>query len=114
MFGAGDYDNVPAIIQRRLSEDEIRQQVREECAQFLESIKQTCVPEIFRNCDFFGEREHENGWVDLSTDEKKLLDAVAKAIREGRKADDRRKQPGSSSRKCESSPEHDSGEGVAR
>jgi hypothetical protein len=96
---------VPAIVQRRLSEDEIRQQVREECAQFLESIKQTQVPEIFRQCDFYGEREHEDGWIDLSTDEKKLLMAAAKALREGRKASDQRKRPESEGAVCPSTPE---------
>jgi len=107
MFGQDD--NVPAIIQRRLSEEEIRQQVREECAQLLESIKQTQVPEIYRDCDFFGEREHEDGWVDLSLSEKKLMMASAKAIREGRKADDRRGQPASEGAVSESATERQDG-----
>jgi predicted house-cleaning noncanonical NTP pyrophosphatase (MazG superfamily) len=44
--------NIPVIIQRAPSEQEIRAQTREECARFLESLTKFRLHEIFHGCGF--------------------------------------------------------------
>ena len=73
--------NVPAIIQRRLSEKEIRQETLEECAQFLESIQQCRLPEILRGC---GLGDDEEGWINIGSVDKQVLRSAAQRIREGK------------------------------
>jgi hypothetical protein len=75
--------NVPAIIQRKLSEKEIRQEVLEECAKFLENLKQQRLPEVLRNCDLGDDSE---GWVDFSLTDKHLLNSIAQRIREDKQS----------------------------
>jgi hypothetical protein len=76
-------DNVPAIIQRRLSEEEIRQEVREECARFLESLTRVRLHPLFRGLQ--GEEVDADGFQEIKRCEKQLLMSAAQAIREGRK-----------------------------
>jgi hypothetical protein len=70
----------PAIIQRRLSEEEIRQQVYEECARFLESVSKVRRSELFRGLEIPADKE---GWEDMRLTEKHLCKSLAKAIRSG-------------------------------
>jgi hypothetical protein len=73
----------PAIIQRRISESEIRHEERERAAAFLEKITQRQLPEMLRKCGF-GDEGNDDGWADLSPTELHLLRVVAAKIRLGK------------------------------
>jgi len=76
-----DLDNIPAIIQRRFSEDEIRAEVYEEVAQFLESVKQCRRVDFLRGIE--GNPVDADGWEDMKLTEQHLCKSLAKAIRNG-------------------------------
>lgn len=73
-------DNIPAIIQRKVSEGEIRQAEREQIAKWIESLKQQQLPEVFRKCGF-GDEDNDEGWIDLKPTELSILSAIAKKLR---------------------------------
>jgi hypothetical protein len=77
-----DFGNIPAIIERHLSESDIRQGEREAIAQYLENLTQVRLPEVLRNCGF-GDDESSDGWADMQATEKQLLKSIAAAIRNG-------------------------------
>jgi hypothetical protein len=71
--------NVPAIIQRRLSEDEIRTEVRESIAKWLEGLTQVRHPECLRGIE--GGKVDAEGYESMKLTEMKLCRSLAAAIR---------------------------------
>ena len=51
-----------------------------EASTYIRELKQYRIPEPLRNCDFYGEREHEEGWCDYDNEERSLLNGVASAL----------------------------------
>lgn len=76
-----DEYNIPAITQRRLGEDEIRQEEREKIAQFLENIKEMRIPEMLRG---IWREVDKDGFQKIDGEHKQLLGGAADAIRLGR------------------------------
>lgn len=70
------------VVVEQVSRATIEAEVRAEIGEFIEGVKQYRLPELLRKCGF---GDDEEGWVNLSLGEKKILQSIAAAIRRGQK-----------------------------